>query len=127
MRAYSGTLKKGSQVLNVSSGKKERIGRLLLMHANSREDVDQVQAGDIFAAVGLKQVRTGDTLTDSDKPILLEQMDFPEPVIRIAVEPKTQADNDKISEALAKLAEEDPTFPRLDRRGKWSDHYRRNG
>jgi elongation factor G len=110
VRAYSGTLKKGSQVLNVSSGKKERIGRLLLMHANSREDVEQVQAGDIFAAVGLKQVRTGDTLTDPDKPIELEQMHFPEPVIRIAVEPKTQADNDKISEALSKLADEDPTF-----------------
>jgi elongation factor G len=80
------------------------------MHANSREDVEQVKAGDIFAAVGLKQVRTGDTLCDPDKPIALEEMSFPEPVIRIAVEPKTQADNDKISEALAKLADEDPTF-----------------
>ena len=110
VRAYSGVLKKGSQVLNVSTGKKERVGRLLLMHANSREDVEQVTAGDIFAAVGLKQVRTGDTISDPDKPILLEQMNFPEPVIRIAVEPKTQADNDKISVALGKLAEEDPTF-----------------
>ena len=109
-RVYSGTLNKGSQVLNVSSGKKERIGRVLLMHANSREDVEQVKAGDIFAAVGLKQVRTGDTLTDPDKPIELEEMSFPEPVIRIAVEPKTQADNDKISDALNKLADEDPTF-----------------
>ena len=109
-RAYSGTLNKGSQVLNVSTGKKERIGRVLLMHANSREDVDQVKAGDIFAAVGLKQVRTGDTLSDPDKPIELEEMSFPEPVIRIAVEPKTQADNDKISDALSKLADEDPTF-----------------
>jgi elongation factor G len=110
VRAYSGTLKKGTQVLNVTTGRKERIGRLLLMHANSREDVEQVKAGDIFAAVGLKQVRTGDTLCDPDKPIALEEMSFPEPVIRIAVEPKTQADNDKISEALAKLADEDPTF-----------------
>ncbi|MFV1980438.1 MAG: elongation factor G [Rhodothermia bacterium] len=110
VRAYSGTLKKGSQVLNVSEGKKERVGRLLLMHANSREDVDQIMAGDIFAAVGLKKARTGDTLSDPDKPIELEQMNFPEPVIRIAVEPKTQADNDRISVALGKLAEEDPTF-----------------
>jgi elongation factor G len=110
VRAYSGTLNKGTQVLNVTTGRKERIGRLLLMHANSREDVEQVKAGDIFAAVGLKQVRTGDTLCDPDKPIALEEMSFPEPVIRIAVEPKTQADNDKISEALAKLADEDPTF-----------------
>ncbi len=109
-RVYSGTCPKGSAVLNVSTNSKERFGRLLLMHANSREDVDSVRAGEIFAAVGLKKVRTGDTLADPDKPIQLEQMDFPEPVIRIAVEPKTQADNDKISVALQKLAEEDPTF-----------------
>jgi len=109
-RVYSGTMPKGSQIVNASTDSKERFGRLLMMHANARQDVDVVRAGDIFAAVGLKKVRTGDTLADPDRPILLEKMIFPEPVIRIAVEPKTQADNDKISVALQKLAEEDPTF-----------------
>jgi len=109
-RVYSGTLKKGSPVLNTSSTKKERVGRILFMHANSRQDVDEVRAGDIAAAVGLKNVRTGDTLCDPDRPIILEQMDFPEPVIRIAIEPKTKADNDKLGGGLQKLAEEDPTF-----------------
>ncbi len=109
-RVYSGTLDKGSQVLNATSGKKERIGRILLMHANSREDVEQVRAGEIAAAVGLKQVRTGDTLCDVNRPIVLEQMEFPEPVIRIAIEPKTKADSDKLGAGLQKLAEEDPTF-----------------
>ncbi|GIV59265.1 elongation factor G [Rhodocaloribacter litoris] len=109
-RVYSGTLQKGSQVLNATTGKKERIGRLLFMHANHREDIDEVRAGDIAAAVGLKEIRTGDTLCDVDRPILLEQMEFPEPVIRIAIEPKTKADSDKLGQGLQKLAEEDPTF-----------------
>ncbi len=109
-RVYSGTLKKGEQVYNATSAKKERVGRLLFMHANSREDIDEVRAGDIAAAVGLKEVRTGDTLCDIDKPILLEQMNFPEPVIRIAIEPKTKADSDRLGAGLQKLAEEDPTF-----------------
>lgn len=109
-RVYSGELKKGQQVFNATSSKKERVGRLLFMHANSREDVDSVTAGDIAAAVGLKDVRTGDTLADPDKPVILEKMDFPEPVIRIAIEPKTKADSEKLGAGLQKLAEEDPTF-----------------
>ncbi len=109
-RVYSGTLHKGSQVLNSTTERKERIGRILFMHANHREDVDVVRAGDIAAAVGLKDVKTGDTLCDPDHPIILEQIDFPEPVIRIAIEPKTKADSDKLGIGLQKLAEEDPTF-----------------
>ncbi len=109
-RVYSGTLKKGQQVLNSSTEKKERVGRILFMHANHREDVDHVSAGDIAAAVGLKEVRTGDTLADVNHPVVLEEMDFPEPVIRIAIEPKTKADSDKLGVGLQKLAEEDPTF-----------------
>ncbi len=109
-RVYSGELNKGEQVLNATSTKKERVGRLLFMHANSREDVEIVRAGDIAAAVGLKNVRTGDTLSDPSNPIILEQMDFPEPVIRIAIEPNTKADSDKLGQGLQKLAEEDPTF-----------------
>ncbi|MEM8485865.1 MAG: elongation factor G [Bacteroidota bacterium] len=109
-RVYSGELNKGEQVLNATSTKKERVGRLLFMHANSREDVEVVRAGDIAAAVGLKNVRTGDTLADPSNPIILEQMDFPEPVIRIAIEPNTKADSDKLGQGLQKLAEEDPTF-----------------
>ena len=109
-RVYSGTLDKGSQVYNATTDRKERMGRLLFMHANRREDVEQVEAGDIAAAVGLKQVKTGDTLSDPNKPVILEKMDFPDPVIRIAIEPKTKADNDKLSTGLQKLAEEDPTF-----------------
>ncbi len=109
-RVYSGTLKKGTQVLNSTTGNKERIGRILFMHANHREDVEEVEAGDIAAAVGVKEVKTGDTLCDPDNPIILEKMDFPEPVIRIAIEPKTKADSDKLTQGLMKLAEEDPTF-----------------
>jgi elongation factor G len=109
-RVYSGSLDKGSAVLNPTTGKKERIGRILFMHANTREDVEVVKAGDIAAAVGLKEVRTGDTLCDPDQPIVLEKMDFPEPVIRIAIEPKSKADSDKLGIGLGKLAEEDPTF-----------------
>ncbi len=110
VRVYSGSIKKGQQLLNSGTEKKERIGRLLLMHANSREDVEHLRAGDIGAVVGLKYVRTGDTLCDPSKPIVLESMEFPEPVIQISVEPKTKADSEKLSVALQKLAEEDPTF-----------------
>lgn len=110
IRVYSGELEAGSYVVNTSTGKKERIGRLLQMHANSKEDIKIVRAGDIAAAVGIKEVRTGDTLSSEDKQILLEKMIFPEPVIKLAVEPKTKADNDKLITGLAKLAEEDPTF-----------------
>ncbi len=109
-RIYSGTLHKGDAMMNATNEKKERAGRLLFMHANSREDVDVVRAGDICAIVGLKDTRTGDTLCDPNKPVVLESMDFPEPVIKIAIEPKTKADIDKLSIGLQKLAEEDPTF-----------------
>ncbi len=109
-RVYSGTLKAGSYVYNSVAGKKERIGRILRMHANHREDVDEAYTGDIAAAIGLKFTRTGDTLTDESDPIILEKMEFPEPVISVAIEPKTKADQEKLSEALSKLAEEDPTF-----------------
>lgn len=109
-RVYSGSLKSGSYVYNSSKGKRERVGRILLMHANKREEVDEVFAGDIAAAVGLKDTSTGDTLCDEDEPVLLETMDFPEPVIHVAIEPKTKASQDKMNVALAKLAEEDPTF-----------------
>lgn len=109
-RVYSGTLKKGSYVMNSTKGNKERIGRLVMMHANSREEVEEVRAGDIAAAVGLKDTTTGDTLCDENHQIILEKMTFPEPVISVAVEPKTKADQEKLSVALQKLAEEDPTF-----------------
>jgi len=109
-RVYSGTLRSGSYVLNVSTGKRERVGRILLMHANHREDVDQVFSGDIAAVVGLKDISTGDTIADDKHPILLESLEFPEPVINLAVEPKTKADQDKLGYALQRLAEEDPTF-----------------
>lgn len=109
-RVYSGTLKAGSYVQNSSKGKKERIGRILLMHANKREEVEEVYAGDIAAAVGLKDTSTGDTLCADTAPIVLETMEFPEPVIHVAIEPKTKASQDKMATALAKLSEEDPTF-----------------
>ena len=109
-RVYSGTLEKGSYVLNSSTGNKERVGRLLEMHANSKKDIEVAQAGDIVAVVGVKEVYTGDTLCDLDDPVILEQITFPEPVIKLAVEPKTKADSEKLSAGLQKLAEEDPTF-----------------
>jgi elongation factor G len=109
-RVYSGTLKAGSYILNSSKGRKERIGRILQMHANHREEIDEVHAGDIAAAVGLKETYTGDTLADPDHPVILESMTFPEPVIEVKIEPKTKADQDKMGLALARLAEEDPTF-----------------
>ena len=109
-RVYSGTLDAGSTILNANKGKKDRIGRILQMHANHREDIEKVYAGDIGAAVGLKEVSTGDTLCDPAHPVILESMEFPEPVIDIAIEPKDKANSEKMGIALAKLAEEDPTF-----------------
>jgi elongation factor G len=109
-RMYSGTLKAGSYVYNPVSDRKERISRILRMHANTREDVEEAYAGDIVAAVGLKFTRTGDTLCDESDPIILEKMTFPDPVIHVAIEPKTKADQEKMGEAMAKLAEEDPTL-----------------
>ena len=109
-RVYSGSVEAGSYVLNACKNNKERLGRILQMHANSREDIDRVYSGDIAAAVGLKNTTTGDTLCDEKHPIILESMEFPEPVIRVAIEPKTKAGQEKMGIALAKLAEEDPTF-----------------
>ena len=110
LRVYSGTLAKGSGVMNSTKDRKERIGRILQMHANAREDLDATYAGDIIAAVGLKQTTTGDTLCDPDDQVVLESLTFPEPVIHVAVEPKTKADQDKLGKALFSLSEEDPTF-----------------
>jgi len=110
IRVYSGVLKSGSYVLNASNGKKERVGRIVRMHANNREEVEEVYAGEIAAIIGLKETITGDTLCDENKPLILERIVFPEPVIFIALEPKTKADQEKMALALAKLAEEDPTF-----------------
>jgi elongation factor G len=109
-RVYSGTLRAGSYVYNASKDMRERVGRILQMHANKREEREEVFSGDIAAAIGLKETRTGDTLCDADDPIILEAMHFPEPVIDVAIEPKTKADQDRLATALAKLAEEDPTF-----------------
>ena len=109
-RVYSGTLNSGSHVYNSTKDNKERIGRILQMHANHREDIETVYSGDIAAAVGLKNTTTGDTLCDEKHPIILESMEFPEPVIRVAIEPKTKAGQEKMGIALSKLAEEDPTF-----------------
>jgi len=109
-RVYSGTLKSGSYIYNSTKGKKERIGRILQMHANKRQEIEEVYAGDIAAIVGLKNTTTGDTLCDENHPIVLESMEFPDPVIEVAIEPKTKASQEKMSQALGKLAEEDPTF-----------------
>ena len=109
-RVYSGSLKSGSYVYNSTKDRRERVGRLLQMHANKRDEIEEVLAGDIGAAIGLKDTRTGDTLSDEDKPIILEAMKFPNPVIDVAIEPKTKADQDKLTMALQKLQEEDPTF-----------------
>ena len=110
IRVYSGVLKAGESVYNVAKGRKERIGRLLKMHANKREEMEECRAGDIVAVVGLKTVQTGDTICDEKAPIILEQIDFPTPVLSLAVEPKTKADQQKIGMALGKLQQEDPTF-----------------
>src|SRR5207248_11525243 len=109
-RVYSGTLKAGDRVLNTTTGKTERVGRILQMHANHREERDQIAAGEIAAGVGLKSTTTGDTLAAGSAPIVLESMTFPDPVISVAVEPKSKADQDKLGTGLARLAEEDPTF-----------------
>ena len=109
-RIYSGVLNSGDTIYNPVKGKKERIGRVLQMHSNDRKEVKEVRAGDIAAAVGLKDVTTGDTLCEKKKPIALESITFPEPVIEVAIEPKTKADQDKLAVALQRLAEEDPTF-----------------
>jgi elongation factor G len=110
VRVYSGTLNSGSGVYNSTREKKERVGRLVRMHANKREEIEAVSAGDIAAVVGLKDTRTGDTLCDPNKPIVLESMDFPTPVIAVAIEPRTKADEEKLGLSLARLALEDPTF-----------------
>ena len=110
VRAYSGILKSGSYVANPNTGKRERISRILLMHANKREEIDTVSAGEIFAAVGLKNTNTGHTLCEEKKEILLESMEFPEPVVEVSVEPATKADQDALSKGLSNLSEEDPTF-----------------
>ncbi|MBQ3424593.1 MAG: elongation factor G, partial [Clostridia bacterium] len=110
LRVYSGTLKTGSYVYNSVKGKRERVGRILRMHANHREEIEEIRAGDIAAVVGLKETTTGDTICVEGKPIVLESMEFPDPVIRVAIEPKTKAGQDKLSLALVRLAEEDPTF-----------------
>ena len=109
-RVYSGTMNSGSYVLNATKDKKERVGRILQMHANKRAELDKVYSGDIAAAVGFKFTTTGDTICDEQHPVILESMEFPEPVIELAIEPKTKAGQGKMGEALAKLAEEDPTF-----------------
>ena len=109
-RVYSGIMKTGTYVLNANKGKKERIGRLVKMHANHREEVEELRAGELGAIIGLKNTTTGDTLCDEDHPIMFETMDFPEPVIHVAIEPKTKAGQEKMGMSLAKLSEEDPTF-----------------
>ncbi len=110
IRVYSGVLNSGSYVYNATKDKRERVGRLVQMHANKREEIEEVRAGDIAAVIGLKDTKTGDTLSDEDKAIILEAMKFPNPVIDVAIEPKTKADQDKLAVALQKLSEEDPTF-----------------
>ena len=110
IRIYSGTIKSGTGLYNTSSDKEERVGRMLLMHANSREDIKEASAGDIVALAGLKYTITGHTLANKDNPVLLEPMEFPDPVIEIAVEPKSKADQEKMGEALGRLAKEDPSF-----------------
>ena len=110
IRIYSGTIKSGTGIYNTSKEKEERVGRMLLMHANSREDIKEANSGDIVALAGLKNTITGHTLSDEDNPVLLEPMEFPDPVIEIAVEPKTKGDQEKMGEALGRLAKEDPSF-----------------
>ena len=126
-RVYSGTLKSGSYVLNPTKGKKERIGRILQMHANHREEIEEVYAGDIAAAVGLKDTFTGDTLTDPDHPVILESMTFPEPVIEVKIEPKTKADQDKLAHRPPAPGRGGPDLPRPDRPGDGRDAHRRHG
>src|SRR5690606_16583043 len=110
IRIYSGVLETGTSVMNTVKGQRERIGRMLLMHANSREDVKEARSGDIVALAGLKNTTTGDTLSDPQNQVILERMEFPDPVIEVAVEPKTKADQEKMGVALNRLAQEDPSF-----------------
>ncbi len=126
-RVYSGRIKAGDRVLNTTTGKTERIGRILQMHANHREEREEIGAGDIAAGVGLKSTTTGDTLSIESSPIVLESMTFPDPVISVAVEPKSKADQDKLGNGLARLAEEDPTFRVALRRGDRPDADLRHG
>ena len=126
-RVYSGTLKAGSYVLNATKGKKERIGRLVQMHANHREEIDEVYAGDIAAAVGLKDTFTGDTLTDPEHPVILESMTFPEPVIEVKVEPKTKADQDKLGDRAPAPRRGGPDLPGQDQPGVGRDPHRGHG
>lgn len=127
IRLYSGKLEAGSTVLNSTKGRKERIGKIYQMHANKREEIASVGAGQIVAVMGLKDTTTGETLSDQASPVQLESMDFPAPVIEQAIEPKTKSDQEKLGTAIQRLAEEDPTFPRPHRRGDRSDHHRRHG
>ncbi len=127
IRVYSGVLKAGSYVYNSTKSTRERVGRLLRMHANKREEIDAIYAGDIAACVGLKSVTTGDTLCDEDKAVVLENIEFPAPVISVAIEPKTKADQDKLGNAMQRLAQEDPTFRVHSDRGYRPDHHFRHG
>ena len=127
VRVYSGRITQGDKVLNTTTGKTERVGRILQMHANHREERDEIGAGEIAALVGLKQTTTGETLAVDTAPILLESMTFPDPVISVAIEPKTKADQDKLATALQRLAEEDPTFRVRTRRGDGADAHRGDG
>jgi elongation factor G len=128
IRVYSGRINAGDSVFNSRTGKKERISRLYQMHSNKQNPIEYIEAGDICAAVGFKDIRTGDTLSDIDTPVVLESMDFPEPVIGIAIEPKTQKDLDKLSNGLSKLAEEDPTFKvNTDPDSGWTNCYSWDG
>ena len=127
IRVYSGKLNAGESIYNVTKGRRERIGRLVKMHANKREEITEILAGDICAAVGLKTVVTGDTICDEKHPISLESIDFPEPVIQLAIEPKTKADQEKLGMAIQKLVQEDPDAEGLDRSGNGPDDYRRHG
>ena len=126
-RVYSGKIESGSTVLNSTKDKRERVGRMLLMHANNREDIKEAFAGDIVALAGLKDTRTGDTLCDLQKPVILEKMEFPDPVIEIAIEPKSKADQEKLGVALSKLAAEDPVVPGVDGPGVRPDHSQGDG
>ena len=122
-RIYSGSIKKGDQLLNSTKEKRERVGRMMMMHAINREEIDEAFAGDIIALAGLKDTTTGDTLCDPQKPVVLETMTFPEPVIEIAIEPKTKNDQEKMSQGLQRLAAEDPSLPGRDRhRERPDDH-----
>ena len=126
-RVYSGKIESGTTVLNSTKDKRERVGRMLLMHANNREDIKEAYSGDIVALAGLKDTRTGDTLCDLQKPVILEKMEFPEPVIEIAIEPKSKADQEKLGVALGQARRRGPVVPRLDRSGIRPDHPEGNG